>query len=254
MSKHLSPDRDASQRTLAVAAGVFYLITHVTSVGAAALYGPVLMNSDFIAGNGPVAPELAGILFEVILAMAIVGTAVALYPVMKRRGEGLALGYVGLRTLEAGVITVGVIPLMAIVALRHAALAGATDADTLVTIASALVPVYKATLLVGPGFICSVNTVVMATLMFRSRLVPRYIPLLGLVGGPLIFVFSTVRSFSVVDQLPDWAGIAVIPIFAWEVTLAVTLITRGFRSVPGKTLPEAAAHEAPAAVSQRAGL
>jgi hypothetical protein len=216
----------ASYRKIAIAAGVLYLITHITSVGAAALYDPILNNTSFITGNGWVTPVLIGVIFEVILAMANIGTAVALFPVVKRWGEGIALGYVGLRTLEASVIAVGVIPLMVVVWLRHTA---AADPATLVSLGSALVWIYKGTLLVGPGFICGVNTVLMATLMYRSRLVPRFIPVLGLIGGPLIFVFTAIRLFSLYDQLPPWVAITVIPIFAWEVSLAIYLIARGFR-------------------------
>jgi hypothetical protein len=216
----------ASYRKIAIAAGVFYLITHVTSIGAAALYTPILSSSAFITGDGMVTPVLIGVLFEVILAMANIGTAVALFPVMKRWGEGIALGYVGLRTLEAAVIAVGVIPMLVIVWLRHTA---AADPATLVSLGSAFVWIYKGTLLVGPGFICSINTVLMATLMYRSRLVPRFIPILGLIGGPLIFVFTTIRIFNLYDQLPTWVAVAVIPIFAWEVSLALYLIIRGFR-------------------------
>lgn len=229
----------ASFRKLAIVAGTFYLITHVTSIGAAALYTPILSNSAFITGDGMITPVLIGVLFEVILAMANVGTALALFPVVKRWGEGMALGYVGLRTLEAAVIAVGVIPLMVVVWLRHTATA---DPAMLEALGSALVWVYKGTLLVGPGFICGVNTVLMATLMYRSRLVPRFIPILGLIGGPLIFVFTTIRVFSVYDQLPPWVGVIVIPIFAWEVSLALYLIIRGFRlssakSASASTLP-----------------
>lgn len=224
------PTQMITQRKIAVVVGVLYLITHVTSVGAAALYAPILGNSDFVIGNGAITPVLLGVLFEIILAMANIGTAVALFPVVKRWGEIIALGYIGLRTLEGAVIAVGVLPLMVVVILRQAAEATTTDPVTLLTISSALVPVYKATLVVGPGFICSINTVLMATLMYRSRLVPRFIPVLGLMGGPLIFVFTAVRMFGNYDQLPDWAGVAVIPIFAWELTLAVYLIARGFRA------------------------
>jgi hypothetical protein len=228
----------ASLRKIAITVGLLYLITHVTSVGAAALYDRILSNPSYIVSAESVTPVLVGILFEVILAMANIGTAVAMFPVVKRWGEGIALGYVGLRTLEGAVIAVGVIPLMVVVALRHAA---AADPNTLVAIGGALVSIYQGTLLVGPGFICGVNTVLMATLMYRSRLVPRFIPVLGLVGGPLILVFTAVKLFGLYDQLPLWTGIVVIPIFAWEVSLALYLIIKGFRSRTAASEPTKAA-------------
>src|SRR5438876_645440 len=179
----------ASTRKIAIAAGVCYLITHVTSVGAQILYGPILNNAGYITGSGPDTQVLVGAFFEVILALAIVGTAVALYPVVKRQNEGVALGYVGLRTLEAGIIAVGVLPLLTVVTLHMQHLTGTagTDTATLVTLGNALVAFNRWTTLVGPGLVCGVNTVLMAFLMYRSRLVPRFIPVLGLVGGPLVF-------------------------------------------------------------------
>jgi hypothetical protein len=239
--KHVSTNRHAvttsetnvaSTRTrkLAIAAGICYLITHVTSVSAVLLYGPILNNAAYVTGSGPDTGVLLGTFFDVILAMAIVGTAVALFPVVKRYNEGVALGYVGLRTLEAGIITVGVLPLLAVVTLRqHLVGTIGADAGTLTTLASAFVELYKWTALVGPGLVCGVNTVLMAYIMYRSRLVPRFIPVLGLVGGPLVFAYSTARMFGVSEQIPTWAAIGVIPIFTWEVSLALYLITRGFK-------------------------
>ncbi|MGW2650632.1 DUF4386 domain-containing protein [Streptomyces sp. NPDC001393] len=109
----------ASPRKLATAAGVCFLITHVTSIGGLALYGPVLNNADYVAGHGADTRVLLGALFEVVLAIAIVGTAFMLFPVARRHSEGLAVGYVGLRTLEAAVITVGIVSLLAVVTLRQ---------------------------------------------------------------------------------------------------------------------------------------
>lgn len=220
----------ASARKLAIAAGVFYLITHITAIGAAILYDPILNNARYIVGAGLDTQVIAGALLDVICALGIVGTAVALFPVVKRQNEGIALGYVGLRTLEAGIIAIGVVPLLAIVTLRQH-LTGTTDSATLVTLSSVLVAFYNWTSLLGPGLVCGTNTVLMAYLMYKSRLVPRFIPVLGLVGGPLIFAITAARMFDITEQFPSWIGIVVIPIFAWEVTLAIWLITKGFKSL-----------------------
>lgn len=218
-------------RKLAIAAGVCYLITHVTSIGAVFLYDPVLNNASYVFGAGADSQIILGAIFDIILALAIVGTAVALFPIAKKQHEGIALGYVGLRTLEAGVIAVGVLPLLAVVTLRQH-LTGTTETDpvTLVTFSSTLVSLYKWTTLIGPGLICGTNTVLMAYLMFKSRLVPRFIPVLGLVGGPIIFALTMVKMLGLYDQNPAWvAAIAVLPIFSWEVSLALYLIIKGFK-------------------------
>lgn len=221
--------RVASPRKIAIAAGVLYLITHVTSVGAVVLYGPILNNARYIIGSGPDTQVLLGAFFEVILAFANVGTAVALFPVVKRWNEGVALGYVGLRTLESSIIAVGVIPLLAVVTLRQQ-LTGAVGADTatLVTLGNALVALHNWTFLVGPSFTSGTNTVLMAYLMYRSRLVPRFIPMLGLVGGPLVFASATAVLFGLFGQYSVLPVITAIPEFAWELTLAFWLIVKGF--------------------------
>jgi hypothetical protein len=219
----------ASSRKIAIAAGVLYLITHVTSVGAVILYGPVLNNASYIVSSGSDTRVLLGAFFEVILAFANVGTAVVLFPVVKWWNEGVALGYVGLRTLESSIIAAGVIPLLVVVTLRqHLMGTAGTDTATLVTLGSTLVAFHNWTFLVGPSFTSGTNTVLMAYLMYRSGLVPRFIPVLGLVGGPLVFAFAAAVLFGLFGQYSVLPAIAAIPEFAWELTLAFWLIIKGF--------------------------
>ena len=227
-----------TRRKLAIAAGVCFLITHVTSVPAALLYGPILNRAGYVLGSVSDTRVLLGAFLEVICALGIVGTAVALFPVVKRHNEGGAMGYVGLRTLEAGIIAVGVVPLLVAVTLRPE-VTGTAGGDT----TAVLVEFHNWTRLLGPGLVCGVNTVLMAYLMYRSRLVPRFIPVLGLVGGPLVFAYNTAQMFGASEQILTWAAIGVVPIFAWEVTLAFRLIAKGFNpsaailSEPDKTDP-----------------
>ncbi|MFF7974394.1 DUF4386 family protein [Streptomyces sp. NPDC007905] len=215
-----------STRTTATAAGVLFLVTHVTSVTALALYGPVLSNKHFITGSGPETPVLLGALLEVLLALAIVGTAVALFPVIKRTNEAVALGYVGLRTLEAAVVAVGVVPLLAVTTLRHDV---PTQSGT-VPLGEAMVALHNWMFLVGPSLVCGTNTVLLAYLLHRSRLVPRFIAALGLIGGPLVFASGTAQMFGLIDQISVWAALAAIPVFAWEICLALFMLVKGFRT------------------------
>lgn len=225
-------------RKLAIAAGVCFLITHVTSVPAPLLYAPILNRADYILGSGPDTRVLLAVLLDVLCALGIVGTSVALFPVVKRQHEGIALGYVGLRTLEAGIIACGVLPLLTVVTLRQQ-LAGTAGADsaTLVTVGKALVAFHNWTVVLGPGLVCPANTVLMAYLMYRSGLVPRFIPMLGLIGAPLVFAYNTALLFGLAAYIPAWVAIAVVPIFAWEVTLALWLIVKGFRPAALASLP-----------------
>lgn len=234
-------------RKIAIAAGVLYLITHVTSVGALALYSPILNDARYIVGAGPDTQVLLGAFLEVVLAFAVVGTAVALFPMVRRTNEGVALGYVGLRTLEAGIIAAGVVSLLAVATLRQNPVS-ASDAASLVAIGNALMAVHNWTFLIGPGFTSGTNTVLMAYLMYQSGLVPRFIPVLGFIGGPLVFASNAAVMFGLYPQISTWAGLAAIPVFAWEVSLALWLIVKGFNATAvaarAETRGQMAAHAA----------
>jgi hypothetical protein len=169
-----------SLRKTALVAGGFYLVTFI-SIPTLALYGAV-HSPDYVVGPGPDTGVLWGGLLEVIVALAGIGTAVALFPVVKRQNEGVALGFVAARVLEAAVIFVGVVSLLSVVTLRQDR-AGA-DAASLVTTGKALVAIHDGTFLLGQGLIPGVNALLLGSLMYRSRLVPRIIPAMGLIGAP----------------------------------------------------------------------
>jgi Domain of unknown function (DUF4386) len=212
------------------AAGVLYLVTHVTSVVALVLYGPVLNDPGYVTGSGRDTQILVGGLLEVVLALAVVGTAVALYPMVARYSPGGALGYAALRAVEAVTILAGVATLLGVVTLRQQ-YAGAPPADTgaLTLTAQALVSVHNWTFLVGPGLVVGVNTVVLAVGLYRFRLVPRFIPILGLVGGPLVFASDLGVMFGSYPQESPVTAVGAVPVFAWEISLAIFLIAKGLR-------------------------
>ena len=220
-----------SLRKTAVLAGAFFIIAAVAALAGLVLYGPVLTDPHYIVrasgGDGRV---LAGAFCEVILAIAVIGTAVTLFPVVRRQNEGIALGYVAGRIVEAVVIVTGIISLLSVVTLRQdfAGAAGVTAAPA-VAVGKALVAVHDWTFLFGPGLAIGVNTLMLAYLMYSSGLVPRPIAVLGLAGGPLVFASSAAVLFGLYKQVSVWGSVAAIPVFAWEMSLAVWLIARGFR-------------------------
>ena len=175
----------SSTRKTALVAGIFYLITFI-SIPTLALYGPMKNHRDWILSSGSHTGVAVGALLEVIVALAGIGTAVTLYPVVKRQNEGLALGFAAARVLEAGMIFTGVISLLSLVTLRQdlGAAAGA-NAAALVTTGASHVAVYNWTFLLGQTLMPAFNALLLGTLMYRSRLVPRIIPVLGLIGSPV---------------------------------------------------------------------
>jgi hypothetical protein len=221
-----------SMRKTALVAGIFYLITFI-SIPTLALYGPVKNHRDWILGSGGHTAVLVGGLLEVIVALAGIGTAVTLYPVVKRQNEGAALGFVAARVLEAGMIFTGVVSLLSLVTLRQD-LGGAAGADTaaLVTTAASHVAVYNWAFLLGQSLMPGINALLLGSLLYQSRLVPRAIPVLGLIGAPLLIaaVIATLLDGSVPP--PSVAVLAALPVAAWELSLGVWLVVKGFKPSP----------------------
>ncbi|MCX4545530.1 DUF4386 domain-containing protein [Streptomyces sp. NBC_01565] len=216
----------SSTRRIAVVAGALFLVTEVAAIGGLALYGPVLDGAEYVVGPGADTRVFLGALFELVLALAVTGTGVALYPVLRKRNEGAALGYVCGRLLEAAVILVGIVGVLSVVTLRRES-AGA-DTASVVTAGKTLVAIHDWTFLFGPNFILGANTLVLACLMYGSRLVPRFIAVLGLAGGALICASATAVLFGLYEQVSVAGSLAALPVFAWEVTLAVRLLAKGF--------------------------
>jgi hypothetical protein len=212
-------------RKTALVAGVLYLLTFV-SIPTLFLYGPV-KSANYIVGPGPDTAVIVGGILEMIVALAGIGTAVALYPVVKRQNEGVALGFVGSRTLEAATIFAGVVFLLSIVTLRQAG-AGAAGLVT----GHALVVLYNRTFLLGQGFIPAVNALLLGSLLYQSRLVPRVLPILGFIGAAVLVASDIGVLFSLWGQFSAVAALATLPIAIWEFSLGVYLVVKGFKPSP----------------------
>jgi hypothetical protein len=223
-----------STRKTAFVAGTFYLITFASSIPALILLGPVLHNPDYIVSAGTDTRILWGCLLDVVNALAAVGSAVALFPIVKRQNEATALGFVASRLLEAAVIMIGVVSLLAVVSLRQD-LAGAAGTDTpaLLTTGRALVAVRDWTFLFGPGLMPAFNALLLGSLLYRSRLVPTIIPTIGLIGAPLLLAADIATLFGYIEQVSALSGIATLPVAAWELSVGTWMVAKGFK--PGGT-------------------
>jgi hypothetical protein len=220
-----------STRKTALVAGIFYLITFI-SIPTLALYGPIKNHQDWILGFGGHTAVLVGGFLEVIVALAGIGTAVTLYPVVKRQNESLALGFAAARVLEAGMIFTGVVSLLSLVTLRQD-LGGAAGANTaaLVATGASHVAVYNWTFLLGQSLMPAINALLLGSLMYRSRLVPRIIPVLGLIGAPLL-IASVVTTLFRTDHQITVLALGFLPVAIWEFSLGVWLVVKGFNPSP----------------------
>ena len=213
--------RVASSRKIALAAGVLYLLTFV-SIPTLAIYGPV-KSANYILGAGPDTAAMLGGILEVIVALAGIGTAVVLFPVLKKQNEGLALGLVASRVLEASAIFLGVAFLLSIVTLRQAG----AGADALVT-SNVLVTLYNRIFLLSQSFLPAVNDLLLGFLLYKSRLVPRALSLIGIVGGPVLIAGFLAVIFGVLGRDAPLAALSALPVFLFELSLGIWLIVKGF--------------------------
>jgi hypothetical protein len=211
-----------SLRKYSLAGGIFYLLTFV-SIPTLALYRSVKTPS-FVIGPGPDTPAMIGVLLEMIVALAGIGTAVALYPVLKRVGEARAVGFVASRTLEAATIYVGIVSLMSIVSLRQA---GVGSAGLLT--AQGLAAQYQQTFLFGQSFIPAINGVLLGSLLYQSRLVPRWLPVMAFIGAALLTVSWFAVFLGAYKAVSPAAALSAVPIAVWEFSLGIYLTFWGFK-------------------------
>jgi hypothetical protein len=219
----------ASARKLALAGGVAYLMTFVFSIPAVFLYGPVLSDQAYIVGPGADSQVLLGALFDIITALACIGTAVALYPIIRLQSEAASIGLLAARIYEAAIIVFGVVCLTAVVWMRQAGAAAGTDSSAMVAVGQGLVAARDATFLIGPGVVPGLNALLLGYVLYRSRLVPRAIPAMGLIGAP-VFLFSAALSIlGLQEQISVLPLVALPLIFVWELTVGLWLTFKGFQ-------------------------
>jgi hypothetical protein len=215
-------------RRSALLGGSAYLITFASSIPAVFLLRPVLNDPGYILGPGADTQVTFGTMLDLVNALAAIASAVALFPVVKRQSEALALGFVTTRMFEAAVIVIGIASLLTVVSLRQPGATGA-EADALLVVGQTLVATYDWAFLLGPNVMASLNALVLGTLLYRSGLVPRVLPVMGLVGAPLLLAVTIATIFGLTEHGTVWWVVAA-PIFVWELSLGFYLIFKGFRA------------------------
>lgn len=209
-------------RKISLTGGVLYLLTFV-SVPTGFLYLAV-RDSNYIAGPGPDTAVVLGAILEIVVALACIGTAVALYPALKRQNQVFALGFIGSRILEASTIFAGVVSLLTLVTLRKAGV----GVEGLIT-GRALIGLYDGFHL-GQNLMPAVNDLLLGYLLYQSRLVPRILPVLGIIGAPLLVANTILLMFSVTGPALTLTTLGVLPIALFEFSLGVYLTVKGFKS------------------------
>jgi hypothetical protein len=231
-----------TMRKTAFVAGVLYLLTFISSIPAVFLQGPVLNDPNFIIGSADLNTQVRlGALFDIVNSLTAIGTAVALYAVIKRQHQGFAIGFVSSRLFEGTVLMIGVISILSIVTLQQPGATGA-EGSLLVSTQHMLVTVRNWTFVLGTG-VPALNAFLLGWIMYKARLVPRAIPVVGLIGAPLFTSWIIGYILGVTEPGTPWHGLGVAPIFIWELSLGLWMTFKGFRK-DAPLMVEAAAEDA----------
>jgi hypothetical protein len=210
-----------SHRKISLVAGVLYLLTFV-SIPTIVIYGPV-KSANYILGTGSDTSVIIGGILEIIVALAGMGTAVVLFPVLKKQNESFALGLVAARILESSTIFVGVAFILSIVTLRQAG-AGVEA----LPMSHALATLYDRIFLLGQSFMPAICDLLLGFMLYRSRLVPRALSVIGIIGGPVLIVGYLAIMFGLIGRLDPLAGLSAVPVALFEFSLGVWLVVKGF--------------------------
>ena len=220
----MSPTRRA-----ALIAGVAYILTFVGSIPALPLYDKILNDPNHLFGSASDAGVRFAALGELVCALTGIVTAVALYPIAKRHSERAAMGFVTSRVLEAAMILVGVLSVLSLVTL-HDAVGSGGDATGVGATREALIAVHDWTRVLGPNVAAVINVLCIGTVMYRTRLIPRIIPTIGLIGAPILAASIIAMLSGAWSPTSDTAVLFALPIAVWEFSFGVYMTVKGFRS------------------------
>jgi hypothetical protein len=220
-----------ASRKSALAVGVLFILTFITSIGAVFVYGPVLTDPSYVTSAGVDGRVFFGAFLELLLILTNIGCATVLFPILKRQNEALALSYVAARIVECTFILVGLLSLLTMVSLRQ--MGTDSDAATLSTLGRTFLALHNWTFLLGPGFSDGIGTgLILGYLMYTSGLVGRRIALVGVVGGAMLTASGVAVLLGFIPQFGAVQGIATIPEFIWEAFLGLYLTFKGFKVAP----------------------
>jgi Domain of unknown function (DUF4386) len=219
-----------SNKKAAKIVGVLFILAAVTAILGLNLYEPILKGPNYlIKGSEHANQVILGALMELILVVSAVGTATTMFPILRKYNETIALWHVCFRFLEAIIITVGVISVLSLLTLsREFVAAGATDIGSFHTSGVVLKAVHDWTFMLGPLFMLGINTIMYSYIFYKSKLVPRFISILGMSGATIVFIYALLVMFGVIQQISVWGAIMALPVAANEMILAVWLIVKGF--------------------------
>lgn len=223
-----------SNKKAARLVGILFILAAVTAVIGLLLYDPILNEQDYLTAGAEHSRQVVlGAVLELILVVSEVGTATTMYPILKKYDGTIALWHVCFRFLEAVLIIIGIISVLALLTLSQEYIAGgAQNSSVFEANGTVLKAIHEWTFLLGPNFMLGINTMMYSFIFYKSKLVPRFIPIIGMTGAALVFTCSILVMFDVIEQVSVWGALLAMPVAANEMILAVWLIAKGFNDTP----------------------
>jgi len=220
----------SSNRSIAVTTGVMFIIATLGSLASTALTASILGAPDYLARIWANEGQfLLGAVFQLIGAVACPGIALAMYPVLKNHGVGFALASVGFRLIEGTLYVLIVVCLLLLVTVSHEAATAAAPAASAYSVTAVMLLAARDWLgPVGAVLTFGLGAFMYYWVMYRSRLVPRWLSGWGLAGVTLLMVSGLLVMFRLAVPLGTAQAILAIPIAVQEMVLAVWLIAKGF--------------------------
>ena len=218
-----------SYRKTAIIVGVLFIIATAASFSSSVFLGALDASNYLTSISASENQVLIGMVLELIAAVSAFGTAVMLFPVLKKTMESLALGYVALRLIENIFYIVGALSLLIILTLGQGYVAGASNASYYQPLGTLLLALHDWSIWMGTLIFFGLGSLTLNYLLYQSKLVPRFLSVWGLIGAALVLLYGLLSLFSLTpDMLFSILTILALPIAVQEMVFAVWLIVKGF--------------------------
>lgn len=219
-----------NHRIIAINTGVLFLIAAIASIIGLILYQPILEDSEYIIHGATHNTQIYwGAFFEIITAFAVMGTPISFFPILRKVNLSMAVATVSFRLLEASIIIIGILSLLAIISLNQSFSEEVNpNISAYMVSGKLLIAIKNWTFLFGPNLALGPSTLLTSYMLYKSKLIPKTIAFLGLIGGPLIFLSAILVMFGFYKQISLMGTITALPVFFYEMSLAIWLIAKGF--------------------------
>lgn len=220
-----------SHRKNAKIIGIFFIIAAISAIIGLVLYAPILNEENYLIKGARHSNQIIlGAVFELILVCTAVGTGIAFFPYLKKENEAMALGYFCFRMLEAIFIMIGIVSVLSLLTISQNYTVDQTHFESYEIIGHVLKATHSWTFMLGPNFMLGINTFLYSYVLYRSKLIPEKLAMLGMLSAVLVFIAALLEMFGSILQVSLLGFLLAFPIFIYEMSLAIWLIFKGFKN------------------------